>query len=303
MQRPVGVTASAVVAIIGSVFTLLMAVVMLATAFIETPQSQTPGYTQIAVGSALVFAALAGLGVWTAIGLLRLRPWARTSILVFAGFAAALCLFMLIVTSVMPMPMPPQADPAVARTMRPTLIATFGIPFAIAVWWLIQFNTRATSAAFSGGMPVTEPRRPLSISIIAWTSIIGGASCLVPILLRMPAFIAGIILTGWAGGVTYAFFGALSLYIGWGLLDLRERARVLAIAWFAFGLVHTAVVTLIPSLRQRMLQAQSAFTQNQPQPPPFDQAILTNITLVCVAVIAVAAIFFLVRNRPAFRSS
>jgi uncharacterized membrane protein SpoIIM required for sporulation len=84
---------------------------------------------------------------------------------------------------------------------------------------------------------------------------------------------------------------------------LRERARVLAIAWFAFGLVHTAVVTLIPSLRQRMLQAQSAFTQDQPQPPPFDQAILTNITLVCVAVIAVAAVFFLVRNRPAFRSS
>jgi hypothetical protein len=187
--------------------------------------------------------------------------------------------------------------------VRPTMYVMFGIPVAIAVWWLIQFNTRNTRAAFETASPTTMSRRPLSISVIGWMSVVGGASCLFPILARTPAFLAGATLTGWSAGIAYAFFGALSLYIGWGLLDLRERARKLAIAWFALSFVHMAVVTLVPTLRRRMLDAQvSIQQQSQTQPLPFDMASFAYLMLAVLTLISVLAIAFLIRRRSAFQT-
>jgi hypothetical protein len=303
MNKPAGVVASAVVAIIGSVFTILMAVVILATVFIETPQSQTPGYPGVAIGSALMLTGLAGLGIWTAIGLLRLRPWARVSILVFAGFMAVTCVLVLVMIGIMPIPPSPGAPPEAERIVRPTMYVMFGIPVAIAVWWLIQFNTRNTRAAFEAASPAAMSRRPLSISIIGWISIVGGASCLFPILARTPAFLAGATLTGWSAGIVYAFFGALSLYIGWGLLDLRERARRVAIAWFALSFVHMAVVTLVPTFRRRMLDAQvSIQQQSQTQPLPFDMTGFAYLMLAVLTLISIVAIAFLLRHRSSFET-
>ena len=101
-------------------------------------------------------------------------------------------------------------------------------------------------------------------------------------------------------GVIYAFFAALSLFIGKGLLDLREEARILAIGWFAFGLVHAGVVALVPPLRQRMLDFQREFDQNQQTPMPFDLGMMTNVMLAFTVMVAVTAVWFLVRNRAAF---
>jgi hypothetical protein len=186
------------------------------------------------------------------------------------------------------------------HTIRLVMVAMFGVPLAIAVWWLIQFNTRSTKAAFASSIAGPASPRPLSITIIAWVCIVGIVSCLFLVLTRMPVFLFGAILTGWIAGVIYAFFGALSLYIGKGLLDLRERARVLAIGWFGFSLVHLSLITLVPSLRQRMLELQRSLEQNQPKPIPFDQGMMTNVSLAFTAVTIVAAIWFLIRNRAAF---
>jgi len=84
------------------------------------------------------------------------------------------------------------------------------------------------------------------------------------------------------------------------LLDLRERARVLAIGWFGFGFVHLSLVTLVPSLRHRMLELQRGLEQNQPNPIPFDQGMMTNVILGFAAIVAASAIWFLVRDRGAF---
>jgi hypothetical protein len=116
----------------------------------------------------------------------------------------------------------------------------------------------------------------------------------------LPAFLFGAIFNGWIAVVIYAFFGALSLYIGKGLLDLRERARVLAIAWFGFGFVHSSVVTLVPAARQRMFALQRTLEQNQPNPIPFDQGIFMFVILAFSAIVGVTAIWFLIRNRAAF---
>jgi hypothetical protein len=118
--------------------------------------------------------------------------------------------------------------------------------------------------------------------------------------MRMPAFLFGAIFNGWIAGVIYAFFAALSLYIGKGLLDLRERARILAIGWYGFSLVHLSLITLVPSLRDRMLELQRGFEQNQPNPIPFDEGMMTNVMLAFSAIVVATAIWFLVRNRAAF---
>jgi hypothetical protein len=116
----------------------------------------------------------------------------------------------------------------------------------------------------------------------------------------MPAFLFGVTFTGWTAGVIYAVFAALSLYIGKGLLELREEARILAIGWFGFSLVHMSVVTLVPPVRQRMFEMQRALEPNQPNPIPFDHSMLVNVTFALSAIIVAAAIWFLIRKRYAF---
>jgi hypothetical protein len=298
MSRPVGVTASAVVAILGSNLALLLAALMVASLFLATAQSQPPNTAQFAIAGAVMFAALAGIGIWTSVGLFRLRSWARTSILVFAGFLAACFSFGLLIT--MAIPVPSGITAGTEHLFGRVVAVMFGIPLAIAVWWLIQFNTPSTKAAFASPVAETESRRPLSITIIGWLSILGVASCLFSILARLPVFLFGAIFDGWIAGIIYALFGALSLYIGKGLLDLRERARVLAIGWWGLGLVQLILVTLVPSLQRRMLELQRTFEQPQQTPIPFDQGMLTNWILTFSAILLAITIWFLIRNRAAF---
>jgi hypothetical protein len=293
------VTASAVVAILGSAVVLLVALMSIASLFIVMPQARPPDTTPFIVAGAVIFIALGGAGIWTSVGLFRLRPWARTSMQVFAGFMAGCCIFGLIVT--LAMPMPPEIAAGTESTFRRSMAVIYGVPFAIAVWWLIQFSTQSTKAAFSSSISGVESSRPLSIAILGWVSILGGVSCVLPILTRMPAFLFGAIFTGWTAGVVYAVFGAVSFYIGKGLLDLRERARVVAIVWIAFSFVHLAFVTLVPSLRQRMLEFQRVLPgQYQKEPIPFDQGLVMNATFVLAAIVTAAIIWFLTRNRAVF---
>jgi hypothetical protein len=298
MSRPVGVTASAIVAILGSIFALLTSALMVASLFMGTTQPQPPNSAKLAFASAVMFAALAGFGIWTSVGLFRLRSWARVSILVFAVFLVAMCALSLLLT--MAAPIPAEYSGSTEHTFRVMMAAMFGIPLAIAVWWLIQFNTQSTKAAFASPIAGAPSRRPMSIMVIAWTLIIGAVFCLIPILIRMPAFLFGATFTGWSASVIYALFGALWLYTGKGLLDLRERARVLAIGWFGFGLVHASVVVLVPSLRERMFELQRQFEKNQPTPIPFDRGTMTSVTFAAAALVGGITIWFLVRNRPAF---
>ena len=297
MRRPVGVTASAIVAMLGSIVALMFAVLMVAALFIEPPQSQPRPQVREAIPAALAFAILAGLGFWTSAGLFRLSARARMSILVFAGFLAASSLFGLLVTTALPMPTKYSVE--TAQTLRQIMVAFFGIPLAIGVWWLIQFNTTSTKAAFASSPAEPASPRPLSITIIAWASILGGVSSLLAILTAGPLFLFGSIFTGWTAGVIYAFFAALTLYIGKGLLELREEARILAIGWFGFSFLHMSVVTLVPPLRRRMLDLQQTLAPGEPTPMP-DSAMLMNGAFALGAIVAGGAIWFLIRNRDAF---
>jgi len=271
---------------------------MAASPLIATAQPKPPYGTQIAIAAAAITAALAALGIWTAIGVFRLRSWARTSILIFAGFLGAWSALTLLATMVVRMP--PDITAGTRQTFRSSMALMFGIPLAIAVWWLIQFNAKSTKAAFASPVPGPASPRPLSISIMGWAGIVGAVGCFLWVPIRLPAFLFGVAFTGWTAGMIYGIFGALSLYIGKGLLDLREGARLLGIGWFVFGFVHMGVVTLVPSVRQRMFEVQRTFELNQQNPMPLDQGVLMYMTVGVSTVLAAAAIYFLIRNRAAF---
>src|SRR5467141_1459569 len=159
MSRPVGVTASAIVAILGSIFTLLLAAFSVASLFIATTQPQPPNSPQFVIVGAAILTAFAGVGIWTSVGIFRLRSWARTSILVFAGFLAASSILGLLAT--MAVPTPPAMTAGTEQLFHRVILVMFGLPLAIAVWWLIQFNTPSTKAAFASPISDAASPRPL----------------------------------------------------------------------------------------------------------------------------------------------
>ncbi|HUQ98755.1 MAG TPA: hypothetical protein VM166_04815, partial [Gemmatimonadaceae bacterium] len=85
MKRPWGVTAAAVVAILGAIFAFLFAAAGVAGPSLAPPPSQQAGADPhlIYLGAAF-FVAIGAALIATAVGLFRLRPWARISILAFA---------------------------------------------------------------------------------------------------------------------------------------------------------------------------------------------------------------------------
>jgi hypothetical protein len=294
MSKPPGVTASAIVAILGSTIIMVFGSLMIVALFVEPPKGQPSISVPLGVAVAALYIILAGIGIRTAIGLFRLQPWARTSMIVFAGFLGVIGIVGLLMTIVAPMPT------RSGQGFRGGLAAVFAIPLAISVWWLIQFNTPSTKAAF--GSPATggSSARPASITIIAWMMIAGGVSCVFAIFARAPLFLLGATLTDSMAGVMYAVFGAVSFFIGKGLLDLREEARILGIGWSGISIAHMGLITLVPPLRQRLLEMQRALTPNEADPMSFDVPGMLNLSFVVSAALGAAAIWFLIRTRDAF---
>ncbi len=214
--------------------------------------------------------------------------------IVFAGFLGVISVSGLAMT--ITGPMPAGSGPG----FRSGVIVLFAIPLALSIWWLLQFNAPSTKAAFATSAPDSGFARPASITIIAWMMIAGGVSCVFAIFARAPLFLLGATLTGSTAGILYALFGGLSFFIGKGLLDLREEARILGIGWSAVTTVHMGLVTLVPPLRGRLLEMQGTLTPPQADPASFDLAVMTNVSFGVSAALAAIAIWFLIRNRDAF---
>lgn len=300
MTRPAGVTASAVVSFIGSVIALLFSILFVFVASTQAEAMQNmraAGYVM-----AVIAAALGTLGIATAVGLLRLRPWARTSILVFAGMMTVFAFMGGVAMTVVPLPPSPDMPASGVATLRRILVVLYAVPFLIGIWWLVQFNRRATKAAFAADTIPGEPLlRPLVISIIGWFNIVGGAMCIGAAAAGTPAFAAGVVLTGWSAALFYVFIGAVNAYLGWHLLKLDERARILTIWWFAITIAHTAFLALTPSARARMREFQEMMTgQEGVDAPPMDMTRFTVGAMTISALLLVAAIWPLISKKSVF---
>ena len=313
MNRSSGVTASAVIAILGSLVSgamgvfLLFSVLMLASGP-GIPNTQTPYPTPIPRGAilaieAFLFLGSAIFGILSAVSLLRLRNWARISFIVFAvilTFSAGSTFFGGILVMLMPLPPNVEVPQGFMAGIAVVMMLVALAVLALAIWWLIYFNKRNIKAEFMGEAAAALPRRgPLSITVIGWMQVIGAVFTLIPGLLSSyPAVFLGMLLQGWVGRSIYFLWAGASLTAGIGLLKWRRWALAMTIGVYAFALVNT-VLSFMTGAITRMNEVVQERMPPTPYPVyPASSIIAFTITLAVAFLLVV--FWFLITRRRAF---
>lgn len=287
MKRPAGVVASAVILALLSLFQIAMALMMALAGSLGNkpdlaaarPGAPPPPWMPLflyALG--IFFLALAAWGIATAIGLHRLRRWARYSILVIGGCMAGLG-FVSFLTMLLMIPLataaaisaePGRAGVPAARITVEVVFGVIALLYAlvasIGIWWLVYFNRKAVRAVFAGPSgELAESRRPLLISAIAVILAIGAVSCALLAFLPLPGAFLGWVLRGWEKTAFYAIYAALEAAAAYGLWRLKEGGRQLALGLQAFGIVQMMVYVLRPATILRLTaEANRAMAVRQP---------------------------------------
>ena len=309
MPRAIAIRASAVIALLGSSATLLLAGLILFSAFFSPPPNAAASpipFKLVAIATAVFFLALAGWGVATGISIFRRQRWARLSMLVFGGLLALFSAISAIAVALVPLPPQPEGAPDVTTYVRWGIAIFYGVVAAIGVWWLVLFSRKRTCEYFTSGAPEREGARPLSITVIAWFMLITGACTLAWAPFRFPAVALGVMVKGWWAVGIYALYGAAELYLAVGLLRLKNWARLGSICFFALMVLNGIVFWSLPDPNgrmQAMLDAFSPSLRTQPDFPQFRGSAWAIISVIGTLPAAVVPIWFLVRRRHSFPTS
>ena len=155
-QRSAAVPAAGVIAILGSVFTVIAISFTLVGLFIALSTTRTaqmlPTLRLLVTVVMLAFLAVAILGIVSGVGLIRVRNWARISVLVWSGIAVPFCLVAMAAMASVPLPSE-QNSPIPNVVLRAIVVTFYGVPLAIAVWWLVLFTRPRIVAQFHAGAP------------------------------------------------------------------------------------------------------------------------------------------------------
>jgi hypothetical protein len=279
MKKPLGVSASAICALLGSLLMLAFCVLLGLAFFVSPATAPLPPQTRLGMGLGLaMFGVLGAWGTTTAIGLFRLRNWARVSIIVFSvllaltGVAAAPVIWFF--------PQPPTAPPNYGA-VRIGIAAFYGGLGLLGAFWLYYFSRRATREAFGGALSAQSGGRPLSISIIGWWLLLTGVICVLASPLRMPVSLFIWIVSGWTAMGWYAALGGLYAYVGYGLLRLNPLARKIAIGVLWFGVANAVIFFFTPGRDARFaaLMGRFHFGPQLPLPTHFPIFMLIPMTL------------------------
>lgn len=298
----IGIRASAVLAILGSVMVLLAGALVvwgtLVAARVETP---TPlPLKAIGVFAGVLCTGLAFWGIVTAVGIFRRRGWARISMVVFAVLLAFMSIGGLLAILVVRMPPVAGENPRVMEITRWAIAGFYGALAVIGLWWLILFNSRGAKQYFAEAPQAGPGERPLSVSIIAWYLLTVALSTAVMAVLRMPAMMFGWFTTGWTAVLVYTVFTAVEVYLGTGLLQLQEHARVGSIVFFSLMAANPVITVVLPGYVEHMrrLQAMMPRFARVDQGSPAIEA--SGILMLLGTAFMAIPIWFLVRRRPSF---
>jgi hypothetical protein len=209
-----------------------------------------------------IFLLLCGLFLSVVgIQVIRLRNWARISLLVIAGlmlFFGVMGIAVIFVTLFVS----PPADPRVSRGLLAAILALiYAIPTAISAWWLILFTRSSVVAQFHDFAMLQAPRAPstmsvfnnpecpLAVRIIGW--YLGSFILVIPFIpflpSSVPAMYFGKVFFGPAALGVYAFNFALISIPGIGLLLLKRWSYPLTIASQLLASVNAIFTTSSPS--------------------------------------------------------
>jgi hypothetical protein len=271
-ERSAAVTAAGVVAIIGSVLTALGVLLGLFGLFIapalpNAPQSPLPLRT-LTMSMMFVFLGVAIGGVFTGVGLLRLKDWARISVLVWAGITAPISMLSLVAFAFLQFPSSPNAPANFTVFFHIFAAIVYGVPLGIAIWWLIFFTRKSIAAQFrdiGAGQDATSPPGtsserlapsrttvPLPTVVLGWFFLLSAFSIGFVFLMRIPAVVFGFAIRGPAGTAFYVLWCLLLGLAGVGLLRRNRWSYSLAIGLHIFGLASGAATVLNPSYETLM---------------------------------------------------
>jgi hypothetical protein len=323
MKRPLGIVLSAIVLSLAALFLLLMAAVLVAVTFFANHQPSPA----LALPHSAIYLFLAvsivytGLAVWailTIIGIVRLRSWARYSILIIGGGLAAIgasCVFGTILGRVLHIfpTQQPGVDPRLMTITLVVMTTLYALVAGIGVWWLIYFNLRTTRELFLNpallalspdGVDRGPTGAPIAIKILGYLFLFGTLCFIILTFLPFPVFFCGFVFPGKASHLLYLALGLVWALAGYGLLRLKESARRLTIAILVFGCFN-ALLAFLPWYQERLRQYAAHLTSMTPdmavQPAPINYTGSMMITYGLFGLILnLFALWLLHRHRSAF---
>jgi uncharacterized membrane protein YvlD (DUF360 family) len=327
MKRPAGVTISAVLVFIGSGVALLSAALMILAFAVMPAAESTPAFTRGAgLITSIFMLGFAAWGIVTGINLLHAREWSRISIIVFSGLLLVMGVPGLLMMLVMPLPTPPTPAMPPGAAMPPMEQLMTGVRVGVAIfyallallggWWIYFFNTRPIKEHFRGaGLGTTAstwapaalaptevpgaPKRPVSITIIAYLALVG--ACMFPILniLHLPLTFLSFFFTGGKAALIISGYMSVQLLMAYGLLKLEKWGRSLAIYYFNFAIFNSIISVILPGAQARYEEATTAMqTSMGLSPTPFHFPIWFSLVF-SLPMIAIQ-LWFVVTSRQAF---
>jgi hypothetical protein len=271
------VVAAGIIGILVSLFTILIAVASIAGMSMMPPNNAAaipPFAKPLAIVMMVLFGGLAIFGIFTSVGVLRLKNWARVSMLVWGGVMAAFCGVILLFMAFAPFPDMP-ADTSVSFPfLRILICVVYGIPFLIGFWWLLLFNQSAVKEQFLAVAasddqppPAPQPRCPLPLAILAGFSIFSAGFTL---LLPFTNFPVNLILFGYrfhgALGVALFYISAGLLIVGAaGMLRLKRWSYNLVLGQYFFWMASGTITLISPSYDRNLQEIMSQM--NLPEGP------------------------------------
>jgi len=335
MKRSGDVTASAIILFVGSGIFVLLAVLFLVAVRVAPP----PGSDQYTLFSVMgTYGALAAWGIATGVGIIRLRNWARISMIVLSALATASMLFA-ILGMILVMPMiehAPNMPPGFPKIFVFVEAAILGVPFAIAIWWLVLFTRKRVRLEFATGiaaagisMKISAPELtpggiiapvapressaltiPTSILVIAIFLVAGAGMMLLSVAyvihLHTPNIIFGILVSGWTMWLAFGTMAMVQLIAGAALMRKRLWAIDMTIAYVFLMLLNSSLFFL-SSKREAFF---AAVMQKYPLlpgslPGSFENVmrLSMNAGMAFSVATTLVALYFLFTRRKAFRAA
>jgi len=229
--------------VLGALFNLAALVLFSFSKF--PPGATYPDFLRPALYVVWIFFLFCALFLVVAgVQVIRLRNWARISLLIVAGCLLFFGVVGIVVIFVTIFGVA-ATDPIVSKAALATVLAvTYGIPVVIALWWLILFTRSSVVAQFRASAAIeaqspaisafrlSKPGCPLAVRIVGW--YLASFVLFLPFLpffpRRLPAFFFGHLYRGPAALIFLVLYFALLIIPGFGLLLLKRWSYPLTIA-------------------------------------------------------------------------
>ena len=278
---------------------------------VATTRPEAPPIPPFALTAAtIIFVAMffvAAFGIFTGIGLLQLKNWARISALVWAGISTFFSALAQVFILILPFPVVPNAQGANMAAVKGMLAIFYALPIVIGVWWLILFNQKKTKELFSRTREIPNPaapagpRCPLPLAILAGFMLFSVLSMFLVPFMHVPVTMIffGERLKGEFGAFLFAAFAVLTLAAAIGLLTLKRWGYWLAFGLYGFTLISGTVTALRSNYGANMREIFSEMKMPEASGPMLD--LLNNRAFGLAGLVPVLIILgVLVYYRPRF---